>query len=106
MKPTRVEGRDRNQGRDDERGGREEGDAAVADLAQHVGIAAELVVGEDLDLDPAVGLRLDALGRFLRADIKRMAERQVVAVAQLDLGGTDQRRHAQKRHGRCGCQAA
>lgn len=101
----RVDRRDRHQSRDHQRGGGEEGDAAIADLAQHVGVAAELVVREDLDLDPAVRLPGDAVGRLLGADVERVAERQVVAVFQLDLGGTRDHRHADQRCGGGGGEA-
>jgi hypothetical protein len=44
-----------------------------ADLAQHVGVAAELVAGEDLDLDAPLGVGLDRVGHLLRARVHRMA---------------------------------
>ena len=68
-------------------------DRARAHLRQHVGVAAKLVVGEDLDVDAALGLLAHAIGRLLGADVERMRQRQVVAVFQLDLGGAgDERR--------------
>ncbi len=81
------DGADRRHGRDDHRAGGEHVDAAAAHLREHVGVAAELVVGEDLDLDAAVGLGGDALGRLGGADVQRMAERQVVGVFQHHLSG-------------------
>ena len=90
---------DRHQRRDDQRRRREEVDAAAAHLRQHVGVAAQLVVREDLDLDAAVGLLGDALGGFLRADVERMRERQVVAVLQRELGGARDARHGADKAG-------
>ena len=48
-----VDGSRRHQRRQDQAGQREELDAAGADLAQHVGVGTELVVGENLQVDPA-----------------------------------------------------
>ena len=92
-----VDRRDRHQRRDDQRRRREEVDAAAAHLRQHVGVAAELVVREDLDLDAAVRLLRDPVGGFLRADVERMRERQVVAVLQREVGGARDARQAPAR---------
>ncbi len=85
-KADRIDRGDRHQGRDHERGGREEVQRAVAHLGEHVGVAAELVVREDGDLDPAIALLGDAVGGFLGADVEGMRQRQVVAVFQRELG--------------------
>jgi hypothetical protein len=93
-------------GGDHQGGRREEGQGAVAHLREHVGIAAELVGREDQHLDAAVGLLGDPVGRLLGADVERMAQGQVVAVAQGDLGGLGVARNREQGHGGgCGPEA-
>lgn len=102
-----VDRRHRHQRGDDQRRRREEIDAARAHLRQHVGVAAQLVVGEDLDVHPAVAFLEDAFGRFLGADVQRMGDGQVVAVLQRVVGGArDHRETAGQGQGGNGAQAA
>ena len=72
--------------REDQRREREELHAAGPHLAQHVGVGAELVVGKDLDLDAAVRLLLDLVGRLFRTQVHRMRDRKVVGVFVGELG--------------------
>jgi hypothetical protein len=87
----RVDCRDRHQRCHDQRGRREEVDAAAAYLRQHVRVAAQLIVGEDLDFDAALRFGKDPVGRFLRADVERVRQRQVVAVLERELRGVRER---------------
>jgi len=76
---------------------REELDAAGADLAQHVGVGAKLVVGENLQVEAAVGLRLDRRRHLPGAHVHRMGIRRVVGIfvgefgrlRARDMGGAD-----------------
>ena len=77
----------RHQRRQDQAGQREELDAAGTDLAQHVGIRAELAVRENLQVEPAVGLGLDRRGHFTRAGHERMRFRKVVGEFVGEFGG-------------------
>jgi len=59
---------------------REEFHATGADLAQHVGVGAKLVVRKNLQVKTAIGLCLDGSGHFARADVQGMRVREVVGV--------------------------
>jgi len=61
-------------------GSSEKLDTAGANLAQHVGVGTELVVRENLQVEPAIGLGLDRRRHLLGAGIHGMAVRQVVGV--------------------------
>jgi hypothetical protein len=95
-KADAVDRGDRHQGREDEARQGEELDAAGAHLRQHVGIAAELIVGEDLNLDPALRFLLDLRYRLAGADIDGVIDRRVVGVFVAELGGA---RAARQQHG-------
>ena len=66
-------------------------DAAGPDLAQHVGIGTELVVRENLQVEPAVGLSLDRRRHFLGAGVHGMAVRKIVGVLVGKFGGLSPR---------------
>ena len=61
-------------------------DAARTNLAQHVGIGTELVVRENLQVEPAIGLSLDRRRHFLGAGIHGMAVRKIIGVLVGKLG--------------------
>jgi hypothetical protein len=88
----------RHDGGEDQPGQREEVDRALAQLRQHGRVAAELVVRKDLDLDGAVALRLDALGRLGRVDGERVRDRGIVGVLQCELGA-ERLRDMEERYG-------
>ena len=92
-----VDRRRRHQRRQDQSGHREELDPAGAQLAQHVGIRAELVVREDLQIEPAIGLGLDRSGHLPGTGIERMGIRQVIGelVGELGLLGSCHQRRTQ-----------
>ena len=101
------DGRARHQGREDQAREGEELDAAGAQLAEHVGVVAQLAGREDLDVHAALGLGQDGGGHFLGAHIHRVGHRQVVGVFVGELGlGLGE--HAADRQGgdRGGCSAA
>ena len=100
-KADAVDRGDRHQRRQDQARQGEELDRARPQLAQHVGIGAELVVGEYLQLEAAVGLLGDGVRRLLGADVERMRDRQVVGVFVAEIGGPrgPDRRHGQRRCG-------
>ncbi|MNJ56115.1 hypothetical protein D3C77_516450 [compost metagenome] len=89
-----VDGGHRHQRGDNQRRRREEVDTARAHLRQHVGVAAQLVVRENLDVDAAVAFLEDAFGGFLRADVQRMRHRQVVAVLERVVGRAGNQRES------------
>ena len=93
------DGTDRGQGGDHHGAGIEHVDAAAADLRQHVGITAQLVVGEHLDRHAALAFLGHARGRFQGADMQRVAGRQVVAELEFVFrrGGTDETGQAHHR---------
>src|SRR5207249_532328 len=72
--------------RQDQARQREKLDAAGADLAQHVGVGTELVIRENLQVELAVGVRLDGSRHFLGAHVERMTVRQIVGVLVRKLG--------------------
>jgi len=82
-----VDRRDRHERRQDQARQREELDAAGPDLAQHVGIRTELVVRENLQVEPAIGLGLDRRRHFLGAGVHRMAVRKIIGVLVGKFGG-------------------
>jgi hypothetical protein len=82
-----VDRGDRHIGRENEAGQVEHLDRAGAQLRQHVGVAAELAVGEQLDLHPPAALLLDPLDGFPQADIHGMGDDIVVGVAEHEFGG-------------------
>ena len=97
----------RHQGRQDQARQREEFDAAGADLAQHVGVGAELVIGKNLQVEAAVGLGFDRRRHLLGADVHRVRIGKIVGVFVGEFGSLrpcDQRRPdtAQNRRG-CRC---
>ena len=51
-------------------------------------VTAELIVGEDLQLEFAVGRLLDLFRRFARIDIERMGLRHVGAQLEGKFGGS------------------
>jgi hypothetical protein len=59
---------------------------AGTQLREHVGVAAELAVREDADLDLAVALALDGLDGLAHADVRRVRDRDVVGPLQRELG--------------------
>ena len=84
---------------------REEFDAAGADLAQHVGVGAELVIGENLQVEAAIGLRFDRRRHLLGAGVHRVRVGKIIGVFVGEFGrlrACDQRRAdaAQNRRGR------
>jgi hypothetical protein len=76
-----------HQRRQDEAGQGEEFEPAAAHLRQHVGVAAELVVGEDLDLEPPARFLLDARRRLARPHVHGMVDRRVVGIFIGELRG-------------------
>ena len=56
----------------------------------HVGVAAELIVREEVDRDLAAGLGGDRLDGFLQPHVDRVRDRQVVAELQLQRRGLRQ----------------
>ena len=88
-----------------ERGQVEELDAAVADLSQQVGVGAELIGREQLDLEPPAGGLADAVERLLRANVDRVGRvlsgRELV-VELRGRGGPGE--YTAQRHGGAGCQ--
>src|SRR5579883_1110736 len=81
-----VDRRDGHQRRENEPRQDEEIDAAGAHLRQHVGVAAELVVGKDLDVEAAVRFLPDPLDHLATADIHGMIDGIVVGELQRELG--------------------
>jgi hypothetical protein len=77
----------RHEGRQDQAGQVEHLDGAAAQLRQHVGIAAQLVIGEKLNLHPPAGLFLDLGDRIAQPDVHRMIDDVVVGVAVGEFGG-------------------
>jgi hypothetical protein len=61
--------------------------AARTNLRHHVRVAAELVVREELDRHPALGLGGDRLDRLLQPHVDRVGHGQVVAQLELELLG-------------------
>src|SRR5262249_25479397 len=58
---------------------------AGAQLRQHVGIAAELAVGKQLNVHPATRLVLDLVDRFAQTNVHRMGDDIVVSVPEREL---------------------
>jgi hypothetical protein len=85
-KPDAVDGRCRNQGRQDQARQREKLDPAGADLAQHVGVGTELVVGENLQVEAATGFGLDRRRHLLCPLVHRMPVREIVGVFVGEFG--------------------
>ena len=83
-----VDRGDRNEGREDQPRQGEEFDRARAQLTEHVGVRAKLIVGENLDLDAPVGLRLDAVHRLFGAHVKWVRHRNVVGIFEGELRGS------------------
>jgi hypothetical protein len=81
-----VDGSGRNQGREDQARQCEEFDAAGAELAQHVGVGAELVIRENLQIEAALGLRFDRRRHFPGADVHRVRFRPVVGIFVGEFG--------------------
>jgi hypothetical protein len=81
-----VDRRGGHQGGQDQAGQGEEVDRAGAQLRQHVGVGTQLVVGEHLDVDLAVGGGLDAGGGFQLAHGLRMGDGGVVRQLQAEGG--------------------
>jgi len=53
-------------------------EAAGTELAQHVGVGAKLVIRENLQVEPAIGLGLDRHGHFTGTRHERMRFREVI----------------------------
>jgi hypothetical protein len=81
-----VDAGGRHEGGEDEAGEGEELEGAGAELAQHVGVGAELVVREELDLEPPVRGVQDPVRRLLGADVERVHDGRVVGVLVAELG--------------------
>ena len=62
-------------------------DRAEAQLADEVGVGAELVGGEEIDLYAAAGRRLDAIDGFLRAFVDGMRGILAGGEFQPEFGG-------------------
>ena len=59
---------------------------AGPELRQHVGIAAQLAGGENLNFHAPTGVAPDGLDRLLGPDIHRVGQHQIVAVLVRELG--------------------
>ena len=58
--------------------------SAGLDLGDHVSLAAQRAVGDDLDVDAATGLALDLLGKAGELDVDGMVLGQIVAQLQVE----------------------
>ena len=58
---------------------------AISHLRQHVGVAAQLVIREDLNVDLAASLCANRIGRFFDADVGRVGDRNVVGPLEGDV---------------------
>jgi len=79
-KADAVDRRGRNQRGEDQPRKREELNAARADLAQHIGVGAKLIVWKDLQIEAAVGFGLDRRRHLLGARVHGMRIGQIVGI--------------------------
>ena len=86
-KADAIDRRRRHQGRQDQARQREELDAAGTDLAQHVRIGTELVIWENLQIEPAIGFGLDRRRHFLGTGVHGMSVREIIGVFVGKFGG-------------------
>ncbi len=103
-KTDAVDRRRRHQRCQDQARQREELDAAGADLAQHVGIRAKLVIRENLQVNAALGLGLDRRRHLLGADVHGVRIRKIIGIFVGKFGrlrARHQRRAEAAQHGRC-----
>src|SRR5450631_268157 len=73
-------------GRQSHAGRRQQFDTAGAKLRQHLGIAAELAVGENRNVQPAGRLRADRLRRLRQSKREGVGIRRIDAKLELELG--------------------
>ena len=86
-----IDAGQRHQGLQDQAGQRKNINRARAHLRQHVGVAAQLVVREHLNVHLAIGFFFDRLDRFTGADVGRVRDRNIVGPLERELGGLGKR---------------